>query len=164
MLSLSLYTTCSLLLLWPPAIWSHHSSGTLLQIPQLTSLFRQYSDKGFEIINISIDIKRENWLKAVKKFGLEPWKNVLASDNPSLSEKYSNIVSPIPSEILINKAGVIIWNSDGDMLLSLDKTLDLSIYGKKWVFLYTSIYFVFLILENFDSSWSDLSTIVLGFF
>jgi hypothetical protein len=50
------------------------------------------------------------------------------------------------------------------MLLSLDKTLDLSIYGKKWVFLYTSIYFVFLILENFDSSWSDLSTIVLGFF
>lgn len=56
---------------------------------------------------------------------------MLASDNPFLSEKYSNIVSPIPSEILINKSGVIIWNSDGDMLLPLDKTLDLSINGRK---------------------------------
>lgn len=111
--------------------WASWCVPCIAKIPQLTSLFRQYSDKGFEIINISIDIKRENWLKAVKKFGLEPWKNVLASDNPSLSEKYSNIVSPIPSEILINKAGVIIWNSDGDMLLPLDKTLDLSFYGKK---------------------------------
>jgi len=111
--------------------WASWCVPCIAKIPELTALFRQYSDKGFEIINISIDIKRENWLKGIKKFRLEPWKNVLASDNPSLSEKYSNIVSPIPSEILINKAGVIIWNSDSDMLLSLEKTLHLSIYSKK---------------------------------
>jgi len=111
--------------------WASWCVPCITKLPQLTSLYRQFSDKGLEIVNISIDIKRDNWLKAVKKFGLAPWKNVLASDNPFLSEKYSNIVSPIPSEILINKSGVIIWNSDGDMMLPLDKTLDLSINGRK---------------------------------
>lgn len=79
-------------------------------IPHLKELYQQYHSSGFEIISISIDKKKADWEKAVKQEEISDWKNVLV--NEEIDKYYENVRLPIPSSILINKDGVIVWKSD----------------------------------------------------
>lgn len=78
-------------------------------MPELKSFLKKYGSQGFEIITISIDADKQNWIEAVKKNELEKFRNVLANDE--IHKKYSNTRQPIPSMLLINRRGIIIWNS-----------------------------------------------------
>lgn len=79
-------------------------------IPHLKKLYNQYHSKGFEIITISIDQKKNEWKKAVDEEEINDWHNVLT--NEEISKNYENVNLPIPSNILINKSGMIIWKSN----------------------------------------------------
>lgn len=79
-------------------------------IPHLKELYQQYHSSGFEIISISIDRKKADWEKAVKQEEISDWNNVLV--NEKIDKYYENVRLPIPSSILINKDGVIVWKSD----------------------------------------------------
>ncbi len=94
------------------------------KIPDLKQFLNFYQSKGFEIINISIDEKKENWIKAVKKFELKSFHNVIA--NKDIGNKYSNTKMPIPSEILIGPTGLMLWNSMNLNSKSLAETLKAS--------------------------------------
>lgn len=79
-------------------------------IPHLKELYTQYHSSGFEIITISIDESKSNWEKAVEQESINMWNNVLVND--SIEKNYENVHHPIPSSILINKEGIVVWKSE----------------------------------------------------
>jgi len=89
--------------------WATYCVPCIKEIPELKILHNKYASKGFAIITISIDADKQNWIDAVKKYQLEKFRNVLANDE--IHQKYSNTKQPIPSMLLINRQGIIIWNS-----------------------------------------------------
>ncbi|HWV65883.1 redoxin domain-containing protein, partial [Chitinophaga sp.] len=92
--------------------------------PHLINLYNQYKDKGFEIIGISDDDRKEEaWHKAVEQDKIGIWKHVLRGldmekrmknlPNPNdISEKYN--ISSLPTKILIDKNGMVIGRYGSD--------------------------------------------------
>ena len=75
--------------------------------PNNVKLYADYKDKGFDILGVSFDNKREAWIKAIKKDGLS-WTQVsdLKGWNCAAGKLYG--VSAIPHTVLLDKNGVII--------------------------------------------------------
>jgi thiol-disulfide isomerase/thioredoxin len=90
--------------------------------PHLLELYKQYHDRGFDIIGIADDDnKPDEWKKAVAKDNVGVWHHVLrgldwkkfenGEDNPAdISNKFG--VHSLPTKILIDKNGVIIGRYD----------------------------------------------------
>ncbi len=75
--------------------------------PELVREYELYKERGFVIINVSLDTNKEKWLNAVKKDGLI-WENV--SDLKGADNEVAMIygVRDIPDNFLIDDNGVII--------------------------------------------------------
>lgn len=101
--------------------WASWCIPCIEEIPELKSLLNKYNSKGFEIINISIDEDKRKWEEAIQKYQIRSFKNVLVNDD--IDKKYSNTKQPIPSQLLINRQGMIIWNSMNQSADSLEKIL-----------------------------------------
>lgn len=76
-------------------------------IPVLKQYYDQYHSKGFEIVTISIDRRKSDWKEAVLEEKIPYFHNVLV--NEEITKGYENVLLPIPSQILINREGIIIW-------------------------------------------------------
>lgn len=76
--------------------------------PDLLKTYKRFNNKGFEILGVSLDSNKEDWLNAVKKDKLI-WENV--SDLINGSDNEAGLiygVNGIPDNILINGEGIII--------------------------------------------------------
>ena len=75
--------------------------------PNNVTLYADYKDKGFEILGVSFDKAKEDWVKAINKDGLT-WPQVsdLKYWNSAAGKLYA--VSSIPHTVLLDKEGVII--------------------------------------------------------
>ena len=104
--------------------------------PHLLELYRQYHDKGFDIIGIADDDnKPDEWKKAVAKDNVGVWHHILrgidrkkiqnGEDNPNdISETFG--VHSLPTKILIDKDGKIIGRYDkgtDEELAAMDKKI-----------------------------------------
>lgn len=87
--------------------WASWCGPCLLQIPDLKQAYGDYHDKGFEIIGISIDTKRDKWTKAINKYEMN-WPNVsdLKGWGAEVANQYN--VTFIPFNLLIDEEGKII--------------------------------------------------------
>ena len=76
--------------------------------PKLKQLLKDYGDKGFGIVTISLDKNKESWLDLLKR-DKRPWVDLCIS-NPEDYEKICELynIRSIPFGILIDKAGKII--------------------------------------------------------
>jgi thiol-disulfide isomerase/thioredoxin len=83
--------------------WASWCGPCRKEIPNLKTAYSTYSDKGFEILSISIDKDEKAWLKAL---GIEnmPWHNLL--DDDKVSKAFN--VKTIPATYLVDSKGVII--------------------------------------------------------
>ncbi|OIV42193.1 TlpA disulfide reductase family protein [Flavobacterium johnsoniae] len=83
--------------------WASWCGPCRKEIPNLKTAYSSYSDKGFEILSISIDKDEKAWQKAL---GMEnmPWHNVL--DDDKVSKSFN--VKTIPATFLVDSKGVII--------------------------------------------------------
>jgi thiol-disulfide isomerase/thioredoxin len=87
--------------------WASWCSPCRKENPNLVKAYANYHDKGFEIVGVSLDEKKEAWLNAIKADGLNwihvsnlnGWKNELVS---------SYGIKAIPVNFLMNADGVII--------------------------------------------------------
>lgn len=83
--------------------WASWCNPCRKEIPNLKKLYKEYADKGFQIISISIDKKKADWEKALKEENLQ-WPNFL--DNGDVAIAYK--VKMIPTMYLINTNGIMV--------------------------------------------------------
>ncbi|MGE6221218.1 TlpA family protein disulfide reductase [Nubsella zeaxanthinifaciens] len=84
--------------------------------PNLVNAFAKFKDKNFDILGVSLDTKKSNWIEAITADGLA-WKHV--SDLNGWENEVSRMfnIKSVPSSILIDKEGKIIaMNLRGEAL------------------------------------------------
>lgn len=84
--------------------WSSTCVPCLRMAPYVKQLYDTYREKGFEIIAISLDTKREDWISAMQKHGISGIQvsSLKGGDDP-IAEYYG--VSQMPAMILIDPKG-----------------------------------------------------------
>lgn len=86
--------------------------------PNLVAAYKKYADKGFEIFQVSLDQKREQWVDAIQEDQLDRWIHVsdLMYWNSIVVPLYS--IESIPFSLLLDKDGSILAkNLRGQALL-----------------------------------------------
>jgi len=75
--------------------------------PNVVKMYKKFHPKGLEILSVSLDDKKENWLKAIKDDGLV-WNHVsdLKGWGSAAAKLYG--VNSIPHIILVDQKGIII--------------------------------------------------------
>lgn len=80
------------------------------EFPELNEIYSDYKDKGFEIISLSIDENREQWLNMIVEHNIQyVCVNESLGFNSPVVEDYSVIT--IPRMFLINENGEIILST-----------------------------------------------------
>jgi peroxiredoxin len=74
--------------------------------PALVDLHRKFKGKDFEILGVSIDKSKADWLRAIRNDGLT-WPQVLDPGGWDAQSTANYGVDAIPSSFLIDKQGVI---------------------------------------------------------
>lgn len=102
--------------------WASWCVPCIQGIPHTKQLYAKYHTKGFDVICISVDRSKNEWLAAIKKQDISNWNQVLSvQSHEKRSQGYINDedidakypTSPIPRYVLIDKTGTIIgaWES-----------------------------------------------------
>jgi len=86
--------------------------------PELIQLYDRYHEKGFEIVGIADDDKRQElWKAAIKQDNTGRWRHLLSgreniapNERENLIDKYS--VMQLPTKILIDPKGIIVGRYD----------------------------------------------------
>jgi len=98
--------------------WASWSEESLKRNLVYKDIYAKYHSKGFEIYEVSLDTKEENWNKAIK-FDQLPWINVI--DLNGRLSYYAKIynVKKLPTSFLINLDGeIVMTNPSKDQLIS----------------------------------------------
>ena len=85
--------------------------------PNLVKLYDTYHHRGFDIYQVSLDIRKEDWTEAIRKDRLGRWKHVsdLRYRDSEVVKRFG--LTEIPYNYLIDRDGrVIAVNLRGDML------------------------------------------------
>ena len=87
--------------------WASWCQPCRAENPNLVEAYNKYKDQGFEILGVSLDRKKDSWLKAIENDNLT-WPQVsdLQYWNNEASDLYG--VSSIPANFLLDPEGVII--------------------------------------------------------
>jgi len=87
--------------------WASWCKPCRAQNPSLLRLYQKYKDKGFTILGVSLDSKKEAWLKAIHNDRLE-WQQVsdLNLWNNAVAKQYK--ITSVPQNYLLDTHGVII--------------------------------------------------------
>jgi peroxiredoxin len=87
--------------------WASWCGPCRAENPNVVKVYNKYHDKGFDILGVSLDDNRENWLKAIEDDGLT-WNHVsdLAGWKNAVAAQYA--VRSIPHTVLVGADGVII--------------------------------------------------------
>jgi peroxiredoxin len=103
--------------------WASWCAPCRAENPNVVKAYNQLKGKNFEIIGVSLDEKKDAWIKAIEHDGL-PWVNVsdLKGWKNKVAIKYG--VAAVPQNVLLDPNGkVIVKNLRGEELLSKLATL-----------------------------------------
>ena len=107
--------------------WAAWCGPCRAENPNVVKVYNEYKTKGFDVMGVSLDRKKEDWLKAIEKDQLT-WTHV--SDLKYWSSEAARLyaVNSIPANFLLDESGTIIAkNLRGDALANKVKEL----LGKK---------------------------------
>mgnify|MGYP001042396805 FL=1 len=92
-------------------------------MPELKELYAKYKDKGFEIVGVSLDSRKEAWLKGISDLQL-PWPQMSDAKGWGAAGAGEYAVKAVPSTFLIGPDGKFIETGP-----SLKETLE-GIFGE----------------------------------
>ena len=87
--------------------WASWCGPCRAENPNVVALYQKYKDKGLEILSVSLDSKREPWVKAIREDGLI-WKHVsdLQGWKCSAAQRYK--ISAVPSIFVLDSDNRIV--------------------------------------------------------
>ncbi|HEU4788655.1 MAG TPA: TlpA disulfide reductase family protein [Flavobacterium sp.] len=103
--------------------WASWCGPCRKENPNVVAAYKEFHDKGFNIIGVSLDKKKENWIKGIKEDNLD-WQHVsdLKFWNSEIAKLYG--VRAIPGNYLIDSKGIIVAkNLEGEELKTTLKAL-----------------------------------------
>jgi thiol-disulfide isomerase/thioredoxin len=87
--------------------WASWCKPCRADMPFMVQLYKKYKNKGFEILGISLDKEKENWLQAIKQDGITwPQASDLKFWNSEVVSLFN--IEAIPYTVLVDKEGKII--------------------------------------------------------
>lgn len=105
--------------------WASWCNPCRKENPNVVAVYNDYHEKGLEIIGVSLDSEKENWINAVEKDGLI-WHNVsdLKDWNNEAAKLYG--ISSIPSNLLLDENGIIIAKNlrGNDLRMKVEEILN----------------------------------------
>ena len=96
--------------------WASWCGPCRAENPNVVKAYNNYHEKGFDVLGVSLDMEKENWIKAIEDDGLI-WHNIsdLKYWNNEAAKAYG--ISSIPSNLLLDENGIIVAkNLRGDDL------------------------------------------------
>lgn len=87
--------------------WASWCAPCRKEIPAFIAVYNNYHAKGFEVLGVSLDRKKEIWIEAIQKDAI-PWVNVSDLKGWSNSAAKMYQVISLPQNILVNPEGKII--------------------------------------------------------
>ncbi|SNR48378.1 Peroxiredoxin [Flavobacterium sp. ov086] len=103
--------------------WASWCGPCRRENPNIVAAYKEYHDKGFNVIGVSLDKKKENWIKGIQDDNLT-WLHVsdLLFWNSAVAKLYG--VRAIPGNYLVDSKGIIVAkNLHGEELQTTLKTL-----------------------------------------
>lgn len=87
--------------------WASWCGPCRAEIPHVKAAYEKFHDKGFEIVGVSLDNKKDAWLKAIEQMEL-PWPQLsdLQGWKNAAAQMYG--VNSIPCTLLLDPQGTII--------------------------------------------------------
>ena len=87
--------------------WASWCGPCRQEMPYVISAYDKYHAKGFEVVGVSFDQKKEAWTQAIKQLGMQwPQMSDLKGWKCAASDLYG--VSSIPSNVLVDPQGKIV--------------------------------------------------------
>jgi len=87
--------------------WASWCRPCRVENPFVVSLYKKYHDRGFNIVGVSLDKNKRDWINAIKQDSLE-WQHVsnLKFWQEPVAKLYG--VNAIPQTVLLNAQGIIV--------------------------------------------------------
>ncbi len=87
--------------------WASWCPYCQAEMPNVSRIYKKYHDQGLEILSVSIDVKRKEWLKGIKKYDMN-WSHVsnLQEWEDPIIEQYG--VNSIPSNYILDEHGIVV--------------------------------------------------------
>ena len=87
--------------------WASWCGPCLVEMPHVVAAYEKFHDKGLEIVGISLDSKKELWVKAIASLNM-PWAHL--SDLKGWDSLVTKIykINSIPDNLLIDPQGKIV--------------------------------------------------------
>lgn len=103
--------------------WASWCGPCLREVPNVKKVYDKFHDKGFEILSVSLDDKKDNWVNAIEKNDLN-WGHVSSLKGWSCPVAKLYNVSGVPAMLLIDKEGKIVATKlRGDLLRKKCRTI-----------------------------------------
>jgi peroxiredoxin len=87
--------------------WASWCGPCRMENPNMVKLYQHYKDYGFDILGVSLDRNRANWIRAIEKDGLV-WHHVSDVSGWQSSAGAAYGVQAIPFTVLVDRNGNII--------------------------------------------------------
>lgn len=103
--------------------WASWCAPCRAENPSVVKLYNRYREKGFEVFGVSLDVKKNAWIKAIKQDKIK-YTQVIdnAGWNSKVAERY--FVDQIPTNFLLDRSGKIVAiNIEGMELFDKVKSL-----------------------------------------